>query len=95
MTSRHLRRVQSKHALLLAALTAGGAAIAADVPPLPADFLEYLGSWEAEDADWLVASAAAVATAPTASTVAPLPTNPMTTEQRGAARSPATTEHKP
>ncbi len=94
MSRRHLRRLQPKRALLLAALAAGGAAVAADAPPLPADFLEYLGSWEADDADWLVANAAAVAV-PTASNVSPQPTNPMTTEKRGAARSPATTEQKP
>ena len=88
-------RSQSKQALLLTAIAAGGVAAAADVPPLPEDFLEYLGSWEADDADWLVANAAAVASAPTAGRAAPNQTNPTTTEKRGAAQPPATAEHKP
>lgn len=92
-------RSQSKHALLLATLVAGtatGAVVdAADVPPVPADFLEYLGSWEADDADWLVADFAASASAPTASTAASRPSNHTITEKRGVAQSPATTELKP
>ena len=93
---RHRRtRALSKHALLLAALTAGNAAVAADASSLPADFLEYLGSWEADDADWLVANATASAAAPTTSAAVPRQPNPTMTEQRGAAQSPATTEHKP
>jgi hypothetical protein len=95
MPLRRRTRAQSKHALLLAAMAAGGTAVAADAPPLPEDFLEYLGSWEADDADWLVANAAAVASAPTASNAASQQPNPTTTEQRGAAQSPATAEHKP
>jgi len=76
-------------------MAAGGAAVAADAPPLPEDFLEYLGSWEADDADWLVANAAAVASAPTASNAVPQQTKPTTTEKRGAAQAPATAERKP
>jgi hypothetical protein len=95
MTIRSRTRAQSKHAWLLAAMTAGGGTTVAAAQPLPDDFLEYLGSWEADDADWLVANAAAVASAPTASNAAPNPTNPTTTEQRGAAQAPATAEHKP
>ena len=76
-------------------MAAGGAAIAADAPPLPADFLEYLGSWEVDDADWLVANAAAVASATTASGTAPRQPSPTMTEKRGAVQSPATTERKP
>jgi hypothetical protein len=49
--------------LLLAAMTAGSGVAGADPAPLPAEFLEYLGSWEADDGDWLVASAAPVARA--------------------------------
>jgi len=95
MTLRRRTRAQSKHALLLAAMAAGGTAVAADAPPLPADFLEYLGSWEADDADWVVANAAAVASAPTASTAVRQQTKPTTIEKRGAAEAPATTEHQP
>lgn len=85
---------RSGGALLLVALTASGAAAAADASPVPEDFLEYLGSWESDDADWLVASAVAVAAA--APPAAPAPTQPQpTTAQRGAAPPPATTERKP
>jgi len=95
MRTRRRSRAQSKQALLLAAIAAGGVAAAADAPPLPADFLEYLGSWEADDADWVVANAAAVAPAPAASSAdSKLPT-PTTIEKRGAVQSPATTERKP
>jgi hypothetical protein len=89
------RRTPSRSggALLLVALTASGAAAAADASPVPEDFLEYLGSWESDDADWLVARAAVAAAAPPA---APAPTQPQpTTAQRGAAPPPATTERKP
>jgi hypothetical protein len=81
--------------LLLAAMAAGGTAVAADAPPLPAGFLEYLGSWEADDADWVVANAAAVASTPVASSAASKPPSPTTIEQRGAVQAPATTERKP
>ena len=85
---------RSGGALLLVAMAASGAAAAADASPVPEDFLEYLGSWESDDADWLVASAAAVAAA--APPAAPAPTQPQpTTAQRGAALPPATTERKP
>ena len=95
MPTRHRTRTYSKLVLLLAAMAAGGAAIAADALQLPEDFLEYLGSWEADDADWLAANAAAVASAATVSGMAPPQPSPTVTEKRGAAESPATTEHKP
>ncbi|MGB7740362.1 MAG: hypothetical protein WBM03_14725 [Steroidobacteraceae bacterium] len=95
MRKRRRSRAQSKQALLLAAMTAGGAAIAADVPPLPAGFLEYLGSWEADDADWVVANAATVVPPPAASSAASKLPNPTTIEKRGAVQAPATTERKP
>jgi hypothetical protein len=83
---------RSGQALLIAAFTASGAAAAADVSPVAEEFLEYLGSWESDDADWLVASAAAAASRP----AAPAPTQPQpTTAQRSAAPPPATTERKP
>ena len=92
MTRRHPAR--SGQALLLAAFTASGAAAAADVSPVAEEFLEYLGSWESDDADWLVASAAAVAAA--APPAAPAPTQPQpTTAPRDVAPPPATTERKP
>jgi len=50
---------RSGQVLLFAAMTASGAVAAADASPVPEEFLEYLGSWESDDADWLVASAAA------------------------------------
>ena len=85
---------RSGQVLLLAAMTASGAVAAADASPVPEEFLEYLGSWESDDADWLVASAAAAAAAP--QPAAPAPTQPQpTTAQRGAAPPPATTECKP
>ena len=88
------KSLRSGQVLLLAALTASGAAAAADASPVPEEFLEYLGSWESDDADWLVASAVAVAAA--APPAAPAPTQPQpTTAQRGAAPPPATTERKP
>jgi len=95
MRTRRCSCAQSTQALLLAAMTAGGAAIAADVPPLPAGFLEYLGSWEADDADWVVANAAAVASTPAASSAASKQPSPTTIEKRGAVQAPATTERKP
>lgn len=91
MSRRYRPRAQRKHALLLATLGAGTAAVAADAPPLPADFLEYLGSWDAGDADWLVANASA----PRASAAVPIQPDSTMTDKRGAAQSPATTEHKP
>lgn len=82
---------RSGQALLLAALTASGTAAAGDASSVPEEFLEYLGSWESDDADWLVASAA-VAAQP----AAPAPTQSQpTTAQRGVAPPPATTERKP
>jgi hypothetical protein len=82
---------RSGQVLLLAALTASGAAAAADASPVPEEFLEYLGSWESDDADWLVASAAAAA-----QPAAPAPTQPQTTTaQRSTAPPPATTEREP
>lgn len=48
----------STRTLLFAAIAAGSGAANANAPPLPEDFLEYLGSWEADDADWVVANAA-------------------------------------
>jgi hypothetical protein len=83
---------QSKQALLLAAIATGGVAAAADAPPLPEGFLEYLGSWESDDADWVVANAAAAASA--ASSTALQQPNPTTIEPRGV-QSPAKTERKP
>ena len=88
-------RSQSKQALLLTAIAAGGVAAAADAPPLPDGFLEYLGSWEADDADWVVANAVTVASAPAPGGRDSQPPNPTTIEQRGAVQSPATTERKP
>jgi hypothetical protein len=88
------RYCATRHAFLLAALAAGGAAGATDAPPLPEDFLEYLGSWESDDADWLVANAAAAAVAPQAGAPAsPRPTQPI--PQRGGTRPPVTMEPKP
>jgi hypothetical protein len=81
--------------LLLAAMTAGSGVASSDPAPLPEEFLEYLGSWEADDADWLVANAAAVASAATVSGTAPPQPSPTMTETRGAAQTPATTERKP
>lgn len=56
MTERWLTRV-----FVSALLVAPSAASVADDPPPPPDgeFLEYLGSWEGDDADWLVAQGAA------------------------------------
>jgi hypothetical protein len=90
------RRIPSRSGgvLLLAALTASGAAAAADVSPAPEEFLEYLGSWESDDADWLVASAAA-ATAAQPASPAPTQPQPTTVVRRGVAPPPATTERKP
>jgi hypothetical protein len=52
-------RLGVRHALLFAALAAGCNGVAAESPlPLPDDLLEYLGSWESDDADWLFANAA-------------------------------------
>lgn len=92
---RRRTRARSKHTLLFVTMAAGGAAAAADAPPLPADFLEYLGSWEVDDADWLVANAAVTAVSPAASSAASQQPNQTTIENRGAVPSPATTERKP
>jgi hypothetical protein len=94
MRARRRSHARSKQALLLAAIAAGGVAAAADAPPLPDGFLEYLGSWETDDADWLVADAAVVST-PAASSAAPALPNSTTIEERGAVQSPATTEREP
>jgi hypothetical protein len=41
--------------MLGAALGLVGAARAADEPPAPElDFIEYLGSWQAEDEEWVI-----------------------------------------
>jgi hypothetical protein len=85
---------RSGQVLLLAALNASGAAAAADTSPVPEEFLEYLGSWESDDADWLVASAAAAIAAAQPAARTPTQSQP-TTAQRGAAPPPATTERKP
>lgn len=65
-------------------MTAGGATsvLAAPPAPLPADFLEYLGSWEADDADWVVASAAAQVAPRPAATAKP-PVSPQPPASRG------------
>lgn len=55
--SRHPTSQRSTRAWLLAVMAAGSAVVNASSPPLPDEFLEYLGSWEADDADWLVANA--------------------------------------
>lgn len=89
------RTIRPAGALLLAAMSAGGIASAADVPPLPEDFLEYLGSWESDDGDWLVANAAATpAAAPAPVPAGAAPDRSPSAEQRGA-QAPATTERKP
>ena len=85
---------RSGQVLLLAALTASGAAAATDASPVPEEFLEYLGSWESDDADWLVASAAAAMAAAQPAARTPIQSQP-TTAQRDVAPPPATTEHKP
>jgi hypothetical protein len=94
---------RSTRALLLAAIAAGSGAANANAPPLPEDFLEYLGSWEADDADWVVANAADPRDVATlASKVATpdgatRPTTPSTTTARGTSTAtPAPgTERKP
>jgi hypothetical protein len=88
------RNLATRHAFLLAAMAAGGPVGAADAPPVPEDFLEYLGSWETDDADWLVASAQAAAVAPKSSNPAPAQAS-STTVQRDGAQPPATMERKP
>jgi hypothetical protein len=101
MPRRMTRR--STRALLLAAIAAGGGTANANAPPLPEDFLEYLGSWEADDADWAVANAIdprAVAT-PASNAATPdgaiRPTTASTTTVRGTSTAtPAPgTERKP
>jgi len=89
------RTTRPAGALLLAAMSAGGVASAAEVPPLPEDFLEYLGSWESDDGDWLVANAAATpaaAQAPARAVAAP--GQPSIAEQSGV-QTPPMTERKP
>jgi hypothetical protein len=89
------RTTRPAGALLLAAMSAAGIASAADVPPLPEDFLEYLGSWESEDGDWLVANAAArpmAARAPAPAAAAP---GKSPKAEQGGVQTPATTERKP
>lgn len=86
---------RSRHLLLLAALGAGGTVAAADAVPLPDDFLEYLGSWETDDADWLVArgTVAAPAASSAGNPATPRP-QPMTT-RRAAVEPPSTTTTEP
>jgi hypothetical protein len=62
-------------------MTAGTATAVPAAPPapLPADFLEYLGSWEADDADWLIASAAAQVAPKPAAAANPASPQPATT----------------
>jgi hypothetical protein len=87
------RRTRPAGALLLAAMSAGGGAWAAEPPP--EDLLEYLGSWETEDGDWMVASAAAASTAaPAPAPVTTAPGRSPKAEQSGV-QAPATTERKP
>ncbi len=89
------RTTRPAGALLLAAMSAGGIAWAADSSPLPEDFLEYLGSWETDDGDWLVANAAATPTAVQAPAPAvAAPDQPNKAEQSGV-QTPAMTERKP
>jgi hypothetical protein len=76
MTQRRTRQPLQR-VWLLAALAAGSGVAAAAPPPLPEDLLEYLGSWETDDADWLVANAAAAVAA--AQPVATTTTTPKTT----------------
>jgi hypothetical protein len=74
MTQRSSAR--STHAWLLAAMTASGSTAAAAATPLPDDFLEYLGRWDADDADWQVANAVVatpVAATTTRPRISPLP----------------------
>jgi hypothetical protein len=81
---------RSTRTVLLAAIAAGSGAANANPPSLPEDFLEYLGSWEAGDADWVVANAAdprPIATPATRAATpdgATRPTTPSTTTARGA-----------
>jgi len=94
-----------QRACLLAALAAGSGVTAATPPSPPEELLEYLGSWAGDDADWLVANAAAVqsavvANAPSAAPVAakqPMNTNTISTAApRAAPAAPATgAERKP
>jgi hypothetical protein len=91
---------RSTRTLLLAAIAAGSGAANAGAPPLPEDFLEYLGSWEADDSDWVVANAAdprPVATRATTPDGATKPTTRSTTTVRGTSTTtPAPgTERKP
>jgi hypothetical protein len=94
---------RSTRALLLAAIAAGSGAANANAPPLPEDFLEYLGSWETGDADWMVANAAnpqptaAAAAKSTTPDGATRSMTPSTTTARGTSTTTAApgTERKP
>jgi hypothetical protein len=99
---RRASKQRSTRLLLLAAMAAGSGVASAGPPPLPDDFLEYLGSWETDDGDWLIANADTVATTPTASRTggptsdAARPGNQSTTAPRGTTAAPAPgTERKP
>ncbi len=105
MTQRRAHRTLQR-ACLLAAFAAGSGVTAATPPPLPEELLEYLGSWAGDDADWLVANAAAavpsagLANAPSVTPVAvkQLATSTTTTTAapRAAPAAPATgAERKP
>lgn len=84
-------RRRSTRVWLLAAMAAGAGTTGANPPPLPDEFLEYLGSWEADDSDWLVASATAAvpAVAVGPATVSSQPAMPAATT-RPAARTTTT-----
>ena len=94
MTQRRAHRTLQR-ACLLAALAAGNGVTAATPPLPPEDLLEYLGSWTGDDADWLVANAAAVqsavvANAPSAAPVAARqPANTTTTTTAAPHAAPA------
>ena len=69
-------------------LAATQQARAADTPPPPTDedFLEYLGSWDGDDADWQVV---AVEPTPTPPTHPKLPATPERKQAQGIAASSA------
>lgn len=94
--TQHRTRQPLRRVWLLATLAAGGGIATAAPPPLPEDLLEYLGSWESDDADWLVANAAAaVAAAQPVATATP-ETKTITAAPRAAPAAPATgAERKP
>lgn len=93
MTTR--RATRPAGALLLAAMSTGGIASAADALSLPEDFLEYLGSWEVDDGDWLVANAAATPAAARAPAPAAAAQGKSPKAEQGGVQTPATTERKP